>query len=85
MARAGGRGIPDMCPGGDEWASSGVFYREQCADRLHNSSPPINAASPNRVSAGSKCSFTVPIGPWRCFAIITSARLCAFSQRRPLS
>ncbi len=37
--------------------------------------------SPKRVNSPSKNSLTLPIGPCRCLAIITSARLCAFSQR----
>ena len=36
---------------------------------------------PNRVRRASKASFTVPIGPWRCFETITSAVPNTWSMR----
>src|SRR5664279_3378956 len=37
--------------------------------------------SPNRVNSPSNSSGIVPVGPWRCLAMIRSARLCAFDIR----
>ena len=33
-----------------------------------------------RVTSASKASWTVPVGPWRCLPMMTSARPCAWSM-----
>src|SRR6185437_7642427 len=38
--------------------------------------------SANRVNSASKNSWSVPVGPWRCLAMMRSAWLCTFSISR---
>ena len=37
------------------------------------------ASDEKRVTAASNCNSTVPVGPWRCLPMITSALPCTLS------
>ena len=60
---------------GYDWAATWDSY-------MRSGSRSSRASEEKRVTAASNCNSTVPVGPWRCLPMMTSALPCTLSAFR---